>query len=469
MRRLLLLTYHFPPSAAAGGFRMLGFARHLPSFGWQPVVVAPPCMPLEPVDPYLAKQIPADTLVWPVPYRHGLLARLLNRALPYSGWLPGALLACQRAIRRHRPQAVLTSGPAHTIHLLGLALKGLHRLPWLADFRDLWISEGTPHRRLSWQGRWEALWERAVLRHADALIANSPGACQALRDSYPAFQHKMTAITNGYDPQDFVAPGNRPAGSETIHIVHAGELYVGRDPRPFLDALQDLCRESPSTAQALRVSFLGRSTDTAFDFRAEIQRRHLGDQVELSGQVAHAEALFRLLQAQALLLLDSPGRRIGVPGKLYEYLGTGRPILALAEAESDVAWVLRESGARFRLAPPGDRARIRQALQELLRECGPRFAAPPPSGCRRFTKEHMTLQLAELLGRCLGNRAAPGRRPARNGRGPIRVQALTNKLDPAQPCPGDPFPGQTSAVRTAKMSRSAAEAEVQIRHGSAVG
>ena len=139
MRRLLLLTYHFPPSSASGTFRMLGFARHLPRYGWQTVVVAPPSLPWEPDDPELLRQVPPETVIFPVPYRRG---SLLQRLAPFSVWLPKALAAGRIAIREYRPEAVLTSGPPHQVHLLGLALSRRHRLPWVADFRDPWIADG---------------------------------------------------------------------------------------------------------------------------------------------------------------------------------------------------------------------------------------------------------------------------------------------------------------------------------------
>src|SRR5437870_4111524 len=111
MRKLLLLTYHFPPTAASGTFRILGFARHLPSYGWQPVVVAPPQLPWEPIDEELVRHVPPEVIVNPVPYPAHGLTKPLRRFARHALWLPKALAAARRAVEEHRPEAVLTSSP----------------------------------------------------------------------------------------------------------------------------------------------------------------------------------------------------------------------------------------------------------------------------------------------------------------------------------------------------------------------
>ncbi len=141
-KTVLFVTYHFPPSAASGSFRLLGFAQNLPNFGWQPVVVAPPTIPWEPVDAGLAERIPAGTQVCTVPYPRSLISKPFRRLAPYAVWLGPALRMLRVAIRKYRPEAVFTSGPPHCVHLLGLWCKWRYRLPWVADFRDPWVANG---------------------------------------------------------------------------------------------------------------------------------------------------------------------------------------------------------------------------------------------------------------------------------------------------------------------------------------
>jgi len=394
MQTLLLITYHFPPSAASGAFRMLGLARHLPRLGWRSVIVAPPRLPLEPVDLKLAEQLPADTVVCSVPYPEGRLARLQRRFAAQAVWLPPALRACKRAVEHYRPDAVLTSGPPHWVHLLGWALKRRHGLPWLADFRDPWITNNESLAGRPLRHRCQAFWERRVFRRADTIIANAPRAGEALQSAFPGYAGKIHVVTNGFDADSF--PQNvAPPSSTPVRIVHAGELYLGRDPRPFLDALSDLKR-SPDAAW--RLCFLGRTDAGSYDLEAEIRKRGLEAQVELGGQVSYEQSLYDMARASILLLLDSPGRRSGVPAKLYEYLGAGRPILALAEPDSDTAWVLRESGVPHRIAPPADRAKIRESLVDLIQRMrGQNVPSTDRERLSQFTRKHMAERFAELL------------------------------------------------------------------------
>src|SRR5450432_3564230 len=111
LRKVLILTYHFPPSGAVAVYRMLGLVRYLPKYGWQPIVVAPPRVPWEPEDVSLLAQIPAETPVERVPFASGFLGKIARSLAPESHWLWSASTACQRMIREHRPSAILTTSP----------------------------------------------------------------------------------------------------------------------------------------------------------------------------------------------------------------------------------------------------------------------------------------------------------------------------------------------------------------------
>ncbi len=392
-RTVLLASYHFPPSAASGSFRLLGFARHLPKHDWRMAVVAPPKMPWEPVDEGLAAQIPPETAIYPVPYRQG---GLFQRFAPFCYWLPSALSACRRAIREQNAEALLTSGPPHQIHLLGLALKRRYGIPWIADFRDPWITAG--HESATAGRTWRML-EQAVMRQADVIVANAPGACGALRDGFPALESKFVTITNGFDGELFEPkePIRTPADGEPRIIVHTGATYYGRDPRPFLDAL----KLWGQPAKPLHAHFYGQPPEATYNLDDEARQRGLEGSVSVTGQVSYADSLRAMMTADILLLLDSPGRRIGVPAKLYEYIGAGRPILALGECDGDLAWVLSQSGLPYQIAPPHDPAAIARALEQLV-------ATPPQAVTREspFTREALAGKLADLLTRYCPNASA---------------------------------------------------------------
>ncbi len=407
MRKLLLLTYHFPPSAASGTFRLLGFARHLPRFSWQPIVVAPPALPWEPVDEGLLKQVPPEAMVCPVAYPKARALKGLRWLFPNAVWLPRARAACVRMIRTYQPDALLTSSPPHCVHLLGWYLKRRFGLPWLVDFRDPWFINGKPAFGGSLWPWFEARCEARVMRNADVIVANAPRATESLRTAFPGQQHKMITLTNGFDPENFPDVKPPETAGEALHVVHAGEVYAGRDPRPFLDALEELGADDVPGVWPLRVSFLGRNNESGLDLAAEIQRRGLDALVAVGSQLPYAQVLQEMARADLLLLLDSPGRRLGIPAKLYEYLGTGRPVLALAEPDGDVAWALRQSGVLHRIAHPRDAGQIKQAITELRQAlAGGAQAARAPQQLAAFTRVAIAERLAECLDECLAG-AAP--------------------------------------------------------------
>jgi glycosyltransferase involved in cell wall biosynthesis len=408
-RTLLMLTYHFPPSAASGSFRLLGFARHLVAQGWRTAVVAPPGLPWEPVDPGLVDRVPGETTVYQVPY---MKSRLARKCAMYKGWLPRGGRACRTAVREQRPAVVLTSGPPHDVHWLGWWLKWRYGLPWIADFRDPWFSEGG-FDRLESQGCWRVrMQESVLLRASDRVIANAPGACRALQERYPQLAEKFVTIPNGYDRETFEAvtaeTRSRQPGAP-IRVLHAGAMYSGRDPLPFLDAIQTLSDPRVTRSRSWDMRFLGPPPESGLDLPKAVASRGLGECVSIAGQVPYDRALREMAGADILLLMDSPGRSVGVPAKLYEYIGAGRPVLALGERGGDLALVLEGSGIPYRIAAPSDSAAIVSALSELADEieaAGPAFA---PRTTHPYSREALTGQLAALLNRCAGFEAEQGR------------------------------------------------------------
>jgi glycosyltransferase involved in cell wall biosynthesis len=402
MPTALILTYHFPPSAASGSFRLLGFARHLSKFDWRTVVVAAPGLPWEPVDPGLSRQVPPETVIYSVPYP-SRLPKVVRWAAPYAVWLPWARAAARRAVKEQHPDIVLTSGPPHWIHLLGRFVQRRYRIPWVADFRDPWVTTNPPRKHLTRMNRWERFWERRVLHHADVLIGNAPNATALFREAYTASAHKAITLTNGYDPESFaeISPPRTEPG--VVRILHAGQLYMGRDPRPLLDAIQGGLTGS-GASHPFRIEFMGRNEyEKGADLEEEVRQRGLTEVVRCTGQLGYRQTLEEMCRADILLLLDSPGRHVGVPAKLYEYLGAGRPVLCLAEDHGDVAAILRASGVPHRIVPPADRGRIRQALMELVGAVAS-GSLPPANDEQRlcFSREALAGQLADVFNSCIG-------------------------------------------------------------------
>lgn len=371
---------------------MLGFARHLPQFDWRVSVLAPPSLPWEPVDQGLLDQLPGDVAIHPVPYPRSWRSKIIRRFAQNGAWLPRALVSLRRLIREERPDIVLTSGPPQCVHLLGMVAKRVYGVPWIADFRDPWVVGDRQERWRSFRVWCARRCESAIFRHADRIVCNAPLACAALQEGYLQQRAKMLTITNGFDPEAFPRRTPSRGNRKEFVLVHTGELYYGRDPRPFLDALRNF------QGASLRVRFLGRATVGDLDLNVEIASRGLQSTVELGGQVTYDQSLRAMAAADVLILFDSPGRRVGVPAKLYEYLGAGAAVLALTEGEGDAAWVLRESGVLHRIAAPMDSVQIQKALAELIASltAGQPVSAMPER-LATFTREGTGRRLAETL------------------------------------------------------------------------
>jgi glycosyltransferase involved in cell wall biosynthesis len=315
-------------------------------------------------------------------------------------WLPRAWSACKQMVAEHRPDAVLSSGPPHCVHVLGHYLKRRTGLPWVADFRDPWISDGS-NRRLGWFDRWERRWERRVFANADLVLGNAPNATRLYQRTYPESSDRIMTLTNGFDRAGPTFALTDPDG--TIRLLHAGEIYAGRDPRPLFEALMQLNQPGDQTYQ---LAILGRND---CDLDGLLRERGWTDFVTVEGQSSYQESLDEMARADILVLFDSPGRTIGVPAKVYEYLRAGRPILALAEPDGDTAAILRTSGVLHRIVPPRDVERIRQALAELAAAMGTTEAVGDPSRLEQFTRERIAETLAGRLDSLVGAASVPSR------------------------------------------------------------
>jgi glycosyltransferase involved in cell wall biosynthesis len=427
-KRVLLITYHFPPSSAVGGLRLLGFTRHLPGCGWGADVVAPPVCVYEQADAGLLRLVPEETRRFDIPFPDTRMTRMLVMTIGFSAWLPMAMPTCRRLVKSGAYDAVLTSGPPHCVHEIGLDLKRRYGIPWAADFRDTWtgMEQGPFTTSVRILGdRIVARRERSTILAADAVIANTPGGAEAFRAEFAEAADRVDCVTNGYDPEDFEAVPLKAQGSTpgVIDILHSGNIYAGRDPRPVIAALAGLNAEAASIPgrPRFRIHFVGHVD--GFDLAAEAERAGLDrSAITIRGRVSHDQIVREMKGADILLLLDSPGRRIGVPAKLYEYLGAARPVLALSEPGNDVGRIAGDCGLPARVAPLADDKEIRRALLELadLSE----KSLPSPSG--RYTRASLSMDLAGIL-----DRISAGKTRRRSGR-----EVLVGPGRPSNPAPG---------------------------------
>jgi len=372
--QMLMLSYYFPPQNEIGAARPSRFARWLGRGGIDVTVVtsAPPAMPGATIIPtqIVPTQVVPTQIVhvpgvrfvrrtrpfigsrpaaFPRPTRYGsavlhVIERLL---LPYDerlGWFPYAYTA---AVQTLAPNTVLFSTHPPTVtHLTALALKHRHGHPWIADFRDpLW---GNPYRTSQRAAVIDPLFERLTIEHADAVIANTEASAELLRRRYPALRHKVHAIYNGYDPDDPIPLATPPQPRTRRVLAHVGRLYGNRTLLPLVLSIERLVARAALRPDELVIRQVGRTDPSCHDRTDPIMAalEASGSLSILDDNVPQAQARAEMADADWLLLLDmnliNPG--LQVPAKTYEYIRTGRPILALTVPGSSTDRVLALSG-----------------------------------------------------------------------------------------------------------------------------
>ena len=444
-RPALIIAYHYPPSMAVGTQRTLRFVRHLPKFGWRPIVLAPrdldlfqpgaavppvdardACVtvfrarvwrplkaavtlrhrlrrhrparaitPREPSDPSAGTAAPQGKTSWVVRWVEPWLATPDEQV----GWLPAAVIAAVRAVRTTGAEVLYTSGPPHSCHLVALCAARLTSKPWVADFRDPWSRRPwlRPEDRRGLRHGVQTRLEAAVVRAAARVVLNTDHMEAEFRRHYAdlAGTAKFVTITNGFDPDDLPRmPAVRPPDT-VFTMSHAGSLYRRRDPRPLVHAVASLRDRGLIDASSFRLNLVG-WTDPAFEADKLVRALRLEDLVRLVPPVTHEESLV-FLAASHVTLIIQPGTDLQVPGKLFEYLQFGRSILALAPPGA-TADIIDECGLG-RVAPPEDVAAISGAIEQYVDDFrrGRLQAAAIEAAARRFDGVALTGRLAALF------------------------------------------------------------------------
>ena len=409
---LICIAYHFPPSSATGGHRTRAIARHLRAFGWNPVVVTVKDDPDEGRDPSLLDGLPNDLVVYrtvaPMLLGWATAARSLVRrsfgsrhtarpsratrpeegresegARPRPwidraswwiqvpdraiGWLPVGLATALHALRRHHGLALYSSAPCWTAHLIAMLAKKLSGRPWIADFRDPWRSN--PFRRLPYRtvDRFDAWLETQVVNSADRVICNTRRIQADFEARFPELAGRFATIPNGFDPEKYEdLAAARPAGQDRLVITHAGEFYCRRRPHPIFEAIR-LLRDRRTTSRQPVLHLIGTPTYEGRNLESIAAEFGVEDSVIVQGHAPHIQALEALRGSDVQLLVgfSGEGADLQVPAKLFEYLGVGRPILALAPRNSAIADIVAEVGGPIAICDPDDPEQIAAAIVEL--------------------------------------------------------------------------------------------------------
>ncbi|HEX4883863.1 MAG TPA: glycosyltransferase [Casimicrobiaceae bacterium] len=402
MKSVLMVAFHFPPVQGSSGVqRTLRFARHLPEFGWQPVVLTAHPRAYESTSDDQVGEIPSSVAViraqaWDAARHFTVRGRYLAmtaRPDRWISWWLGGVPAGLAAIRRHRPSVLWSTYPIATAHCIGATLQARSGLPWIADFRDPMAQDGYPEDAATWRS-FERIERRSVTR-ATTSTFTTPGALREYRARYPERASRMALLENGYDEETFASARPGPAlNPGRLTLLHSGIVYPDeRDPRSLFAALRAMKDADPAAFVRLRVRF---RAPVHGDLLSGLARQHgIEEAIEVLPPVGYREALSEMLSADGLLVLQAANCNAQVPAKLYEYLRARRPILAFTDPAGDTAAVARAAG--ISAIAPLDAA---EDIGRLLL----RFVAAPAEGTlprdaavAEASRHHRARQLAAML------------------------------------------------------------------------
>jgi len=403
-KKILIITYYWPPSGGSGVQRWLKFVKYLVRAGWEPFVFTPenPSFTIE--DTSLQKDVPASVEVirFPIwePYQLFFkLSSLSGNKNPQqadfistgkktffqtiSSWIRGNLFIpdarvfwvkpsvefLTEFISRNKIEKIVTTGPPHSIHLIGLRLKKLNpALQWIADFRDPWTEWDlldTLNLTSLARMRHRTL-ERKVLTKADRVITIAPYHVKRLE---VLSGRKVDLITNGFDEEDFQEVIH--TRTEKFTIRHVGIVDELRDPKPVMQAIKELCASHRDFANHVLVEFIGKVNSTFKNFVNEDTQLSLI--IKFTDQIPHEQLLklYGSTDLQLLVLAHTTIAPGNLPGKFFEYLASGKPILGIGPTMGDAAEVLQQTHAgiiKDRNDPEGIKSELMRYYQEWKRE-----------------------------------------------------------------------------------------------------
>ena len=367
-KKLLIITYYWPPAGGPGVQRWLKFVKYLPDFNVQPIVYIPenPTYPIidnglqsevsekaiilkkKIVEPYgfasffgknKTKKISAGII--PNQKKQSFLEKTLlwvrgNIFIPDARflWVKPSVKYLKKYIEENQIDTIVTSGPPHSLHLIGLQLKKELNVKWFADFRDPWTTIGY-HKALklssSAEKKHKAL-EKEVLTTADTIIVTS----KTTKTEFQAITSQpIEVITNGYD----VEKVTKQPLDEKFTLAHIGSFLSERNPRILWKALKELTKENPDFRRDFQLKLIGAVSQEVLDTISEFR---LNDFVLNLGYISHQEAVEHQRKSQVLLLIEinSNDTKSIIPGKLFEYMVSERPIIALGPEGSDFAEII---------------------------------------------------------------------------------------------------------------------------------
>lgn len=433
MKKALIITYYWPPSGGAGVQRWLKFAKYMRAFGWEPVIYTPENPEMPSGDDSLLADIPENLTVLKQPIwepysfykkltgmdesekiNSGFLSEKKKPGIAdsISVWIRGNLFIpdarkfwikpsvrfLSKYLHEHPVDVIITTGPPHSVHLIGLHLRQKTKIKWLADFRDPWtgiyyydqlklsILADLKHHNL----------EKKVLRQADMVTVVG----KSMRDEFSAIVSRdYPIIPNGYDESDFKNIDLQQTDRK-FSIAHFGTIYPLANPVKFWKVLADKAKTEREFAENLIIKLVGKADHTVLE---SLREAGLDDFVEKTGYLPHSDVVKEMQKSQVLLLLlnRTPQARGILTGKIYEYLAARRPVICLGPADGDAATLITGANAGL-VADYEDEGLMKSMLDTFFRKYMQGNLTCESRGVEKFSRLELTRQMTEALDKLVG-------------------------------------------------------------------
>ncbi len=428
MKKFLLITYYWPPAGGGGVQRWLKFSKYIREFGWEPVVFTPEDGELAAHDQSLLDEVPEGLKVIKTPIwePYDLYKQFIGRKKGekvYSGfinegkrssftqdlsifirgnlfipdarkyWIKPSVKFLKKYLKDHPVDAMVTTGPPHSMHMIGLGVKKKLDIPWVADFRDPWTQQDfyDQLRLTSWADAVHKRKEQQVLKRADKIVTVSWSWAKDFEELSGG--QSIDLITNGFDPADFNE--KIKARDKEFSICHIGSMNKDRNPAVLWRALGTLKKENEALAQKLKIRLIG---PVDFSIKQAIDQNGLSENLEQLPFMPHKQVIEYMKKAQVLLLpINSTPNAMGIlPGKLYEYLGAQRPVLAIGPLQSDSAKVIHMTGAGH-ISDYNDFDVLKAAIQSFFENYQRGKLDVNPADIGQFSRKELAKRYAMLL------------------------------------------------------------------------
>jgi len=424
MKKVLIITYYFPPAGGPGVQRWLKFVKYLPDFGFQPVVYIPenPTYPI--VDEALVSEISDKAIIIrkkilepyglasvfsknktkrissgiiPGKKKQSFLEKLFlwirgNLFIPDARvlWVKPSVKFLEKYIAENQIETIITSGPPHSLHLIGLRLKQKIKVSWIADFRDPWTTIGY-HKSLRLSdsaAKKHKKLESDVLNTSDRILVTS----KTTKTEFQALTSQpIDVITNGYDVENIT----KPALDSKFSLAHIGSFLSDRNPRILWKSLKELTKENPDFARDFELKLIGAVSKEILDAIAEFK---LDKYVNNLGYVSHKEAIAHQRKSQVLLLIEinSEETKSIIPGKLFEYMVSERPIVAIGPQDSDFAEIITSTntGVFFTY---DEKEKLKAQILDYYNQFSAGKLRSHPVGLQQYSRKNLTSELAKIL------------------------------------------------------------------------